>query len=128
MQNWILELALLSSRSHRSGSHWVIKLTVDLGPEDAPGGSFDFFQSLRTTIKNNRRFSGMMKFYKPEDFEGKQFPFVVNIFPKKIGPAGDFSQGMMMAADNIVDKDKPEEGVPILFQLQKKVPNGTKVR
>ena len=73
-------------------------------------------------------FAGMMKFYKPEDFEGKQFPFVVNIVPKKIGPAGDFSQGMMMAADNIVDKDKPEEGIPILFQLQKKVPNGTKVR
>ena len=93
-------------------SHWVIKLTVDLGEE----------------IGERTIFAGMMKFYKPEDFEGKQFPFVVNIQPKKIGPAGDFSQGMMMAADHVTDPDKPEEGTPILFQLQKKVPNGTKVR
>jgi methionyl-tRNA synthetase len=93
-------------------SHWVIKLNVDFGQE----------------IGERTIFAGMMKFYKPEDFEGKQFPFVVNIAPKKIGPMGDFSQGMMLAADEVPDKDKPEEGTPILFQLLKKVENGTKVR
>ena len=92
-------------------SHWVIKLSVDFG------------ESGERTI-----FAGMMKFYKSEAFTGKQFPFVLNIAPKKIGPAGDFSQGMMLAADFIKDKDKPGEGTPILFKLGKKVPNGTKVR
>jgi methionine--tRNA ligase beta chain len=92
-------------------SHWVIKLTVDFGE-----------------FGDRTIFAGMMKFYKPDEFEGKQFPFVLNIAPKKIGPAGDFSQGMMLAADNVLDKEKPEEGVPILLRLQKKVPNGTKVR
>lgn len=93
-------------------SHWVMKLTVDLGPE----------------IGERTIFAGIMKHYKPELVEGKQFPFVVNITPKKIGPAGDYSNGMMMAADWVKDKDKPEEGVPVLFKLTKKVPNGTKVR
>lgn len=101
-------------------SHWVIKLEVDFGPFFAKASEG---QGRYRTI-----FAGMMKFYKPEDFEGKQFPFVVNIAPKKIGTAGDFSQGMMMAADHVMDPDKPDEGTPILFQLQKKVPNGTKVR
>ena len=93
-------------------SHWVIKLSVDFGEEIG----------IRTI------FAGMMKFYKPTEFEGKQFPFVVNIKPKKIGPEGDMSQGMMLAADHITDKNKPEEGIPILFKLGKKVLNGTRVR
>jgi methionine--tRNA ligase beta chain len=93
-------------------SHWVIKLLVDFGSE----------------IGERVIFAGMMKFFKPEDFEGKQFPFVVNIEPKKIGPEGDFSQGMILAADLIEEGGDPEEGRPILFNLQEKVSNGTKVR
>jgi len=93
-------------------SHWVIKLEVDFGSE----------------IGNKIIFAGMMKFYKPEDFEGKQFPFVINIKPKKIGPEGDFSNGMMLAADYVKDKEKPDEGTPIFFKIKRKVPNGTKVR
>lgn len=93
-------------------SHWVMKLTVDLGSE----------------IGERTIFAGIMKHYKPEEVQGKQFPFVVNMEPKKIGPMGDFSQGMMMAADHIVDLEKPEEGKPVLFQLTETVPNGTKVR
>lgn len=92
-------------------SHWVIKLTVDFG---------DLGQKVV--------FAGMMKFFKPEDFEGKQFPFVYNMKPKKIGPEGDYSEGMMLAADVVENEDKPDDGHPVLFQLQKKVPNGTKVR
>lgn len=93
-------------------SHWVIKLTVDLGSE----------------IGEKTIFAGMLNFYKPEELTGKQFPFVINIEPKKIGPEGDLSQGMMLAADYIQDEDKPEEGKPVLFDLSEKVPNGTKVR
>lgn len=92
-------------------SHWVIKLTVDFG---------EFGEK---TI-----FAGMMKFFEPKDFEDRQFPFVINIAPKKIGSEGDFSEGMMLAADFVEDKEKPDEGRPILFQLSEKVENGTKVR
>jgi methionine--tRNA ligase beta chain len=92
-------------------SHWVTKLTVDFGKE----------------LGEKIIFTGMMKFYKPEEFEGKQFPFVVNLKPKKIGPEGDFSNGMLMAASGSED-EKDEEAKPILFQLQSKVANGTKVR
>ncbi len=89
-------------------SHWVIKLTVDLGEE----------------IGEKTIFSGIMKFFKPGDLEGNQFPFVVNLKPKKIGPEGDMSEGMMIMS---VPKDD-EETPPVLFNLQEKVPNGTKVR
>lgn len=93
-------------------SHWVMKLTVDLGAE----------------IGERTIFAGIMKHYKPEKVTGKQMPFVVNLEPKKIGPEGDYSQGMMMAADKILDPQKPDEGKPVLFKLSEKVPNGTKVR
>lgn len=89
-------------------SHWVIKLTVDLGEE----------------IGERTIFSGIMKFYEVADLEGKQFPFIVNLKPKKIGPEGDFSQGMMIMA---VPKDD-EETKPVLFHLHESVPNGSLVR
>lgn len=89
-------------------SHWVMKLKVDFGED-------------KRTI-----FAGIMKFYKPEDLVGKQFPFVTNIKPKKIGPEGDFSEGMMLAAS--CPEIGSEEEKPILFNLSEKVPNGTKVR
>ena len=88
-------------------SHWVIKLNVDFGEE----------------IGERTIFAGIMKFYKPEDLEGKQFPFIVNIEPKKIGPEGDYSDGMILAA---VEKDD-EETPPVLLQPIKKVANGTKI-
>lgn len=91
-------------------SHWVMKLTVDLGEE----------------IGERTIFAGIMKFYAVEDIIGKQFPFVVNLKPKKIGPEGDFSEGMMMAAS--VAADTPEDEKPVLFNLTETVPNGTKVR
>lgn len=93
-------------------SHWVMKLTVDFGEE----------------IGQRTIFAGIMKFYDIKDIEGKQFPFVVNMEAKKIGPEKDLSEGMMLAADLIIDKEKPEEGKPVLFVLTEKVPQGTKVR
>jgi len=100
-------------------SHWVMKLEVDFGDPPTGGG--------KRTI-----FSGIMKFYAPEDLEGKQFPFVVNLKPKRIGPPNDageynYSQGMMIMT---VPTDDPtdEETKPILFNLSEKVPSGAKVR
>lgn len=107
-------------------SHWVMKLTVDLGPE----------------IGTRIIFSGIIKHYKPEDLVGKQFPFVVNLTPKKIGPkeadgTQNFSDGMMiMAVESVnneqktMSNDKTENETvetPVLFQLLRKVPNGTRV-
>ncbi len=98
-----------------SWSHWVMRLTVDFGEE----------------IKTRKIFSGIMKFYKPEDVVGKQFPFVVNLAPKRIGPKGEdgeyeFSEGMMIMA---APGEEPSEDVsPVLFNLSAPVPNGTKVR
>lgn len=89
-------------------SHWVMRLEVDFGPE----------------IGTKKAFSGIMKFYKPEDLEGKQFPFVVNLEPKKIGPDKELSEVMMI----MCVPSESEDVAPILFRLQEKVENGTKVR
>src|SRR4029079_2146163 len=77
-------------------SHWVMKLTVDFGPAfaEATGG-----KSTRTI------FSGIMKFYKPEELVGKQFPFVINLEPKKIGPDRELSEGMLMAVSTATSED-----------------------
>lgn len=101
-------------------SHWVMKLKVNLG----------------TVVGDRVIFAGIMHFYKPEELIGKQFPFIVNLEPKKIGPEGDFSQGMMlmcvaskkeMGLKLIKVEDEEVDEYPILFKLPKKVPNGTKV-
>lgn len=98
-------------------SHWVIKLNVDFGKEEG-----------ERTI-----FAGVLGFYEPKDLEGKQFPFIVNIEPKKIGPVGDYSQGMMLAGVKklvkpvkVIDEETSEK--PILLTPSEKVPNGTKVK
>lgn len=89
-------------------SHWVMKLKVDLGEE----------------LGEKTCFSGIMKFFKPEDLVGKQFPFVVNLEPRKIGPEKELSEAMMIMAVPAEDEETPT----VLFQLQEKVENGTKVR
>ena len=89
-------------------SHWVLRMEVDFGPE----------------IGIKKCFSGIMKFYKPEDLMGKQFPFVVNLEPRKIGPEKEMSEAMMIMAVPKEDEETPT----VLFQLQEKVDNGTKVR
>src|SRR3990167_5503352 len=105
-------------------SHWVIKLSVDIGLIGG-GPSTPESDSVRSGRQKNTIvvFAGLLGFYKPEDLVGKQFPFIVNLEPKKIGPEGDYSQGMMLAADLILDPEKLDEGKPVLFQLQEKVPN-----
>ncbi|MCS7092085.1 MAG: tRNA-binding protein [Patescibacteria group bacterium] len=97
-------------------SHWVMKLTVDFGPD----------------IGVKTVFAGIMKFYAPEEIIGRQFPFVVNLVPKKIGPKDEngiqnYSEGMLLAANFVSDDKDPEKNKPVLFSLSEKVPNGTKV-
>ena len=104
-------------------SHWVMRLKVDLGPE----------------IGERIIFAGIMKFYKPEQLVKKQFPFVINLEPKKIGPkeadgTQNFSEGMMLAACEQRSKDEGqrtkenEEEKPILLSPWGKLPAGSKIR
>jgi len=88
-------------------SHWVMKLEVDFG------------KSIGKMIS----FAGIMKFFEPKDLEGKQYPFLINLKPKTVGPEKELSECMMIMA---VEKDD-EKTPPILFGLEKKVLNGTKV-
>lgn len=104
-------------------SHWVMKLTVDLGND----------------IGKRTVFAGIMKHYKPEEVEGKQAPFVVNLKPKRIGPAQEngeynYSEGMMLMASPSTQSgtggqaSEEDEEYPVFLNVGKKVPNGTKVR
>lgn len=63
-------------------------------------------------------FSGIRKWYTPEEVIGKIFPVVVNMEPKKMGD--EFSQGMVIMADG-------EEGVKLIFLSDDVVP-GTVIR
>lgn len=89
-------------------SHWVMRLKVDLGEE----------------IGEKIVFAGIMKFFKPKDLVGRQFPFIVNLEPKNIGPEKEQSQAMMLMAAPKDDEETP----PVIFSLESEVPNGTKVR
>lgn len=64
-------------------------------------------------------FSGIKKWYKPEDLMGKKYIFLVNMEPKKMGD--EESEGMMIMAD--LDNN----GVNLVPVL-KKVEVGTVIR
>ena len=81
------------------GSKNLYKLTVDFGNE------------------KRQIISGIKKYYKPEDIEGKQFVFVTNLEHAKI--MGEVSEGMILAAVN--DKDV------ILIKPEKEIPNGSRI-
>ncbi len=131
-------------------SHWVIKMTVDVGEyidtdkekgtEELKNRKTEKLKDKETKILKNLKtkktitiFAGLLGFYKPEEIIGKQFPFIVNLEPKKIGPEGDYSQGMMLAADIKLKKpvminDEETTSKPVLLMPSEKVENGTNVR
>lgn len=63
-------------------------------------------------------FSGIRKWYQPEDLVGKMLPVIVNMEPKKMGD--EVSQGMVIMADS-------EEGPKLLF-LDESIVQGTVIR
>ena len=71
-----------------------------------------------TNIGKKIIFSGIRKWYTPDDLIGKQYIFVINLAPKKMGD--EESQGMMIMADT--------EERPFLQALQVAVPNGSIIR
>ncbi len=84
------------------GSEKLLRLQVDFGEEN-----------LRTV------FSGIKKWYKPEEIVGKKTVFVTNITPRKI--MGEESQAMIFGAE-----DENGENMSMLL-LDKDLPVGSKV-
>jgi methionine--tRNA ligase beta chain len=84
------------------GSEKLLKLKIDFGEEN-----------LRTV------FSGIKKWYKPEDVVNKKTVFVTNIKPRKI--MGEESQAMIFGAE-----DESGKNMSVLF-LDKDLPVGSKV-
>ena len=88
----------------------LIRYEVDLGEE----------------IGKRVLFSGIRKWYSPEQMVGKNIPVVVNLAPKKMGDPsagsgqGEESQGMAIMAD--------EEGGPTLIFLPEALEPGTVIR
>jgi len=79
----------------------LVRLKVDFG---------DHTRSILVGMKKERQ--------NPEEIEGKQALFVVNLEPRKI--AGELSEGMIFDigyADNVV---------PVLAMPERPVPNGTR--
>lgn len=75
-----LRVGTVTECIEKEGSEKLLKLTVDFGEE-----------GTRTI------FSGIKKWYTPEDLKGKQFIFVFNLAPRKM--MDEESQGMLLAAD-----------------------------
>lgn len=63
-------------------------------------------------------FSGIKKWYSPDDFVGRSFPFLLNLSPKKMGE--EESSGMML----MVDGDEQ----PILLAPLRAVSPGDRIR
>lgn len=91
------------------GSEKLLRLQVDFGEEN-----------LRTV------FSGIKKWYKPEEIVGKKTVFVTNIIPRKI--MGEESQAMIFAssAKATDGQGEPIEIVSLLIP-DKDLPVGSKV-
>jgi methionine--tRNA ligase beta chain len=83
------------------GSEKLIKMQVDFGEE-----------------KERTVFSGIQKWYQPEDLIGKKTVFVTNIIPRKI--MGELSEAMIFAAED-------EDGTVSILFTEKEVKNGSKV-
>lgn len=97
-----IRAGLVVAASAPEWSEKLIRYEVDLGEE----------------IGKRILFSGIRKWYKPEDLVGKKIPVVVNLAPKKMGE--EESQGMAMVVDG-------EEGAVMIF-LPENVKPGTVVR
>ena len=83
-------------------SEKLVRYEVDLGEE----------------IGKRILFSGIRKWYKPEDMVGKRIPVIVNMTPKKMGE--EESQGMAIMIDT--------EEKPVLIFLDEEVEPGTVIR
>lgn len=97
-----IRVGKVTEASNPEWSEKLVRYEVDLGEE----------------IGKRILFSGIRKWYKPEDLIGKNIPVVVNLAPKKMGM--EESAGMCLMADT-------EDGAVLLF-LPESLKPGTMVR
>lgn len=97
-----LRVGLVVGASAPEWSEKLVRYEVDLGEE----------------IGKRVLFSGIRKWYSPEDLIGKKIPVVVNLAPKKMGD--EKSQGMAIMVD--------EEEKPILIFLNDNLTPGAIIR
>lgn len=83
----------------KEGSEKLYRLTVDFGEE-----------GTRNIL------SGLVPYFSPDDLQGKQFVFVLNLQPRKM--MGEESQGMILAADG---------KKPFPLKPKGKVPSGSSI-
>lgn len=83
------------------GSEKLYKLEVDFGE-----------------LGKRQILSGIQKFYTPDQLLGRQAMFIVNLAPRQM--MGLESNGMLVAGHG-------ENGEAVLYILDQKVPNGSKV-
>ena len=76
-------------------SNKLLQFTVDFGTE----------LGQRTIM------SGIRKWYSPEEFIGKNFPFIINLAERKMGEG--VSQGMMLMADAEVNSEMQAVCLPL---------------
>ncbi|HRC84198.1 MAG TPA: methionine--tRNA ligase [Thermoanaerobaculia bacterium] len=95
-----LKVATVQAAEAVPKSSKLVKLTVDLGDE------------VRTVV------AGIVQQYPPESLVGRQVILVANLEPAKL--MGIESQGMVLAASI--------DGLPVLLQPERAVPNGTRVK
>ncbi|KKT48916.1 MAG: Methionine-tRNA ligase [Candidatus Collierbacteria bacterium GW2011_GWC2_44_18] len=98
------------SASAPEGSNKLLRMEVDMGEE----------------IGKRTLFSGIRKWYKPEEVVGKNMEFVINMDPKKMGDPssgseqGGYSEGMLIMVDT--------EEQPILLFLPEAIKPGSVIR
>ncbi|MFZ2202535.1 MAG: hypothetical protein WAV56_04020 [Microgenomates group bacterium] len=97
-----IRAGLITAASVPGWSEKLLRYEVDLGEE----------------IGKRILFSGIRKWYQPEDLVGKKVPVVVNLAPKKMGE--EESQGMVMMLDG-------PEGPALIF-LPEETAVGTVIR
>ncbi|MHA1686217.1 MAG: methionine--tRNA ligase [Candidatus Heimdallarchaeaceae archaeon] len=95
-----LRIATIKHAEPLEKSRNLIKLKIDLGTEE------------------RQILAGIKQYYKPEDLIGRQIVVIANLAPAKL--MGEISDGMLLAADI--------DGEPILLNVDKPVPPGTKIR
>jgi methionyl-tRNA synthetase len=75
-----LRVGLVLDCVRKEGSEKLYRLTVDFGEE-----------GTRNIL------TGLVPYFAPEDLQGKQYLFIINLQPRKM--MGEESQGMILCAD-----------------------------
>ncbi len=102
-----LKVAKVLSAERVEGSDKLLKLMLDLGPEE------------KANLPAGRQvIAGIGKAYEPESLIGKQIIIVANLEPRSL--MGLESQGMVLAANS--------ESGPVLLAPDKDVVAGTSIR